>query len=525
MSLFSVFARWMGLDDDSYLSGRRVGVNEALGVPPAWYAHNKLTGDFGRIPVDVKRVVGQGSINDTLHVGYQLLREQPNKIQAPSTFKEQFLSHALLKGNGRAAIIRNARTITELIPMMPDATWTIIHEGEKYHITKPDNQSKKNLFDAYDADANGYLVFHDDDVLHVPGFSFDGVEGIGLLDVANKTFATGSEEVNFKLNQLKRGFRGKLFLEAPTGALRKTEDAKEFIDEFNKTEAGSDNAAKAGLLREGIKANAVSMNNNDAQFAALQKLTRQEVGMLFGLEAMPGDGESSSYSTREQSQLAYLQCLDHWLVKFEEQCDMKLRTRREKNSREVYFKCNPAALYRTDLATTMESFSKAIASRIMNPNECRAKLDLNPYVGGDEFINPAISTATGEQSPDEAEDTLEDDQEDSQEDTQEQARNDRAVEQMLRGLIRTEGNNAINASKKAQFVAWIGKKYPQWENKLADKIEAIGLDRDLARLHCEKSTQILATLAAQYGGESLQKAVETEVKTWENRLFELKGAK
>jgi phage portal protein BeeE len=442
-------------------------------------------------------VVGQGSINDTLHVGYQLLREQPNKIQAPSTFKEQFLSHALLKGNGRAAIIRNARTITELIPMMPDATWTIIHEGEKYHVTKPDNQSKKNLFDAYDADSNGYLVFHDADVLHVPGFSFDGVEGIGLLDVANKTFATGSEEVNFKLNQLRRGFRGKLFLEAPPAAFRKAEDAKEFIDDFN----------------------------NDAQFAALQKLTRQEVGMLFGLEAMPGDGESSSYSTREQSQLAYLQCLDHWLVKFEEQCDMKLRTRREKNSREVYFKCNPAALYRTDLATTMESFSKAIASRIMNPNECRAKLDLNPYVGGDEFINPAISTATGEQSPDEAEDTPEDDQEGSQEDTQEQARNDRAVEQMLRGLIRTEGNNAINASKKAQFVAWIGKKYPQWEAKLADKIEAIGLDRDLARLHCEKSTQILATLAAQYGGESLQKAVENEVKTWEDRIFELKGAK
>jgi HK97 family phage portal protein len=520
MSLIGVFARWMGIDDDSFSSGRKVGLRDALGVPPAWYAHNKLTGDFGRLPIDVKRKVGEGSLNDTEHDGYYLLREQPNKIQAPTTFKEQILSHALMKGNGRAAVIRTSRGISELIPMMPDATWTIIYEGEKYHITKPENQSKKDLFDTFDTDKNGYLIFHDSDVLHLTGFSWDGVEGLGLLDIANATFATGYEEARFKLNQLRRGFRGKLFLEAPPAAFRKAEDAKEFIDDFNKIEAGSENSAKAGLLREGIKANAVSMNNNDAQFAALQKLTRQEVGMLFGLEGMPGDGDSVSYNSLEQKQLAYLQCLDHWLVKFEEQCDIKLRTPRERRSGEVYFKFNAAALYRTDLRTTMESFSKAIASRIMNPNECRAKLDLNPYDGGDEFINPAISTPTGEQSADEVEDSPEDEQEDSQD-----SRNDRAVEQMLRGLIRTEGNNAINASKKAQFVAWIAKKYPQWENKLADKIEAIGLDRDLARLHCEKSTQILATLAAQYGGESLQKAVENEVKTWENRLFELKGAK
>ncbi len=523
MSLVSVFARWMGIDDDFFSSGRKVGLRDALGVPPAWYAHNKLTGDFGRLPIDVKRKVGEGSINDIKHDGYYLLREQPNKIQAPTTFKEQILSHALMKGNGRAAIIRTSRGISELIPMMPDSTWTIIYEGEKYHITKPENQSKRDLFDTFDTDENGYLIFHDSDVLHLTGFSWDGVEGLGLLDIANATFATGYEETRFKLNQLRQGFRGKLFLEAPPAAFRKAEDAKEFIDDFNKIEAGSENSAKAGLLREGIKANAVSMNNNDAQFAALQKLTRQEVGMLFGLEGMPGDGDSVSYNSLEQKQLAYLQCLDHWLVKFEEQCDIKLRTPRERRSGEVYFKFNAAALYRTDLRTTMESFSKAIASRIMNPNECRAKLDLNPYEGGDEFINPAISTPAGKQSEDEVKDSLEDQQEDEQEDSQD-SRNDRAVEQMLRDLIKTEGNNAINASKKAQFVAWIGKNYPKWQNKLADKIEAIGLDRDLARIHCEKSTEILAGLAAKHGGNSLQKAVETEVKSWENRVFDLKGA-
>ena len=305
---------------------------------------------------------------------------------------------------------------------------------------------------------------------------------------------------------------------------RRQEDAKDFIDAFNATEAGSENAGKAGLLRDGIKANAISMSNNDAQFVELQKFNRQDIGMLFGLEGMPGDGDSTSYNSLEQKQLAYLAALDRWLVKFEEQCDTKLRTFQEKRQRTTYFKFNRGALLRTDLMTTAEAMSKFIQNRIMNPNECRAKLDMNPYVGGDEFINPAIQT-TAEQSPDEVEDTPEDDAEDEAEGESDSSQNvnNRAAEQMLRDLIKTEGNNAINAAGKAGFVAWIGRNYGKWESKIADKIEAIGLDRDLARIHCQESTQILAGLAAKHGQKDLKNAVETEVKSWGNRVFNLLG--
>jgi HK97 family phage portal protein len=516
MDMLSRLVQWAGFGWD--VNPARVGIKDAMGIPPAFFAHNKLTGDFARLPIDVKKVVGKGAENDLKHDGYRLLRKQPNKIQSPTVFKQQLLSHAIMRGNGRAAIIRNGTGVEELIPMMPERTWTVIHEGLKYHAYKPEDQSKTELFDTYDTDDNGYIVFRDSDVLHVSGFSWNGVDGLGLLDLANVVFSTSKEAIKFQNQQIAKGFRAKLFLEAPPAMFRNDTDAKKFIDAFNAAEAGSDNAGKAGLLREGIKANAVSMSNSDAQFVDLQKFNRADIGMLFGLEGMPGDGETDSYNSREQTQIAYLQCLDRWLVQFEEQCDMKLLTPTEIRLNKAYFKFNTGAILRTALKETIDAFSVAVSSRIMNPNECRSKLDLNPYEGGEEFINPNIQRSGDDPEP-EPEGTPEDDQEDSQE----QARNDRAVEQMLRGLIKTEGNNAINASKKAQFVAWIGKKYPQWEAKLADKIEAIGLDRDLARIHCEKSTQILAGLAAKYGGESLQKAVETEVKTWENRIFSLKG--
>lgn len=210
---------------------------------------------------------------------------------------------------------------------------------------------------------------------------------------------------------------------------------------------------------------------------------------------------------------------------------MKLRTDSEKRLGRIYFKFNTAAILRTDLKSTIDAFSIAISSRIMNPNECRAKLDLNPYDGGDQFINPNIQQATGEASPGENEQDPADTEEDASEgengsDDSSPTNNARAVEIMLRDLIKTEGNNAINAAGKGQFVAWIGKNYSKWQSKLADKVEAIGLDRDSARIHCEESARQLAELAAKHGPKDLQNAVKNTVETWGNRAILLqKGAK
>ena len=48
---------------------------------------------------------------------------------------------------------------------------------------------------------------------------------------------------------------------------------------------------------------------------------------------------------------------------------------------------------RADYAARMEGLSKAIAARILSPNEVRAILNRPPYEGGDKFINPNVQTA------------------------------------------------------------------------------------------------------------------------------------
>jgi HK97 family phage portal protein len=417
-------------------------------------------------------------------------------------------------GNGRAAIIRQGGAISELIPMMPDRTWTLIHEGRKWHVTRPLNDDKRNLFDGWDTDKNGFIMFPDEDVLHITGFSYNGVEGIGLLEIGQNALGTGVASQKHTNQQLRKGFRGKLFLEVPPGQLRDEAKAREFLESFNKSESGPDNSGKAAMLREGVKANALNMSNNDAQFIELQKFNRQDVGMLFGLESMPGDGESVSYNSLEQQNLAYLKCLDRWLVKWEEECDRKLRSPIEKRKGSKYFKFNRQAIHRTDLATTMTALCNAITHRIMSPNEARAKLDMNPYEGGDVYANPAVTPGPASEEPEEEETPEQDQQSDA---------NARALEETIRSLMQREANNAISGAKSANFCDWIEKNYAKWEPKLAEKLEVLGLDRDLARIHCDESKAILLEIAGNSTVETLENNVKNAVKDWKNRTFSMIG--
>jgi len=513
-SIVSGLIKALGGTDDT--NTKRVGLHGALTLPPVWYALTKVCGDFGKLPLDIKKKVGKGAENDEQHYGYRLLRERPNKLQSPSVFKEQVLGHAIMFGNGRAAIVRKGSDVTELIPMMPDRSHTIVANGEKYHATYPMKQSNVEMFSDWETHKDGYIWMHDDDVLHIPGFSFNGIEGIGLLDIAQGTFGIGIGSHSHLKTQLKKGFAGKLFFKVPVGQLRDEAKAKEFLKQINEQEGGLENAGKAGMLREGIDITSVGQSNTEAQLMELAKFTRQDIGLLFGIDAMPGDGETSSYNSEEQENLRYQANADRWYVKWEEQCDMKLRTKKQVVSRSHYYKVNRAAMYRTDLATTTTSLGTLITHKVMNPNEARAKLDMNPYEGGDAFENPAITPGPSGAKPEPEKDPATDGG---------QTQNRLAIDATIRNMIQVEATRIKNMAGKPDFLAKAEKFYNEWSIKFADKLEELGLERGISNIHCDQSEAILVGILSKTEPQNVQKAVENAVKTWGNRVNNLIGGK
>ena len=59
-----------------------------------------------------------------------------------------------------------------------------------------------------------------------------------------------------------------------------------------------------------------------------------------------------------------------------------------------YFEFAVDALVKADIAARFEAYSKAIASRVLSPNDVRAKENLPPYKGGDTYENPNTSTTS-----------------------------------------------------------------------------------------------------------------------------------
>jgi HK97 family phage portal protein len=400
---------------------------------------------------------------------------------------------------------------------MPDRTITGMIDGEKMHACKPSRDDRFDLLTDMRQSPEDTVIIPDENVLHIPGLGFDGVEGKSLLKIAAESWGLGKGAESRASSQLRRGYSGGIMLEAPAGMFRKEEDAKEFLEFFRKNHDGEHNAGKTGLLRDGVKANVLQMSNSDAQFIEQRRFQRQDAALWFLLEQILGDDSSVSYNSLEQKNLGYLSsCLMRWLCKWEEECNEKLLSQKEKDRDSHYFKFNVAALLRADYKTTIDSLSLAINARIMSPNEAREKLDMNSYEGGDEYANPAITP--GQPGADQEE---QDEPADDESDRQDNGRARLAAQEMVRSLLKREANDAVNGTNRGNFVAWIDRYYSRWEPKLADKLESIGLDRDLAREHCSQSIGYLLDASGKSTQENLKETVSEMVKDWPNRAAKI----
>jgi len=195
-----------------------------------------------------------------------------------------------------------------------------------------------------------------------------------------------------------------------------------------------------------------------------------------------------------------------WLVKWEEECNKKLLAAQ---SNLYYFKFNTGALLRADHKTTIESLSLGITARIYSPNEARQKLDMNPYEGGDEYENPAITPGSpgGEQD---AEDVEPDDPQES------------IAKERLVHMLGVEIDRIKSHTAKPNFVDAIDRFYTSWEPKLASVFGAAGIDKELATDHCNESREMLLNCAGSATTQQeLRQNVDKCVENWKSRAGSL----
>lgn len=486
-------------------------VDKALSYPPVWHAVSKISGHIAYLPLNLHRETTRAgktkNEKPTNHAGYRLMRVRANVYQTPFVFKRQLMVHALMLGNGYAYIKRDG-LMSELWPLMPDRLETRLVFGEKIHFYKPDRDEKLSLEDDIQqaiekSKKEGkaeVIPLRDSEVLHIPGLSYDGFSGKSVLSLAARSFNLGIGAEVVERTRQKRGYSGGVMLEAPEGVLTKQKDAEEFIEAWDKRHGGEENAGKAGLLTRGVKANVLQMSNLDSQFLENRKFQRQDTALMFMLEHILGDDSSVSYNSLEQKNLAYLQnCLSAWMKTWEEECEVKLLTPAEQQGG-YYFKFNDGALLRTDKQTTATIISTLRSSQVINANEARGWLDMNPFEGGDSYDNPNTTSSkpSGAAAP-------------------QPAKENAPIQNRFKHLLKTEGKQAVDACKAGNFCSKVEKLYAKWL-----KTWTADIGGEAAKSHCESSkAELLSCADKAKTQDELMELVTQLVATWPAKANEL----
>ena len=504
----------IGSSDKKYVTP-----HNALSYPPIWYAVNKICGHVGQLPLTLHRRLDRGAEVARAHPAYKLLRERPNAWQTPAVFKELMQCHCLLWGNAYAWIRKEGGRPVELVPLYPGRTAPELVRGTKQYLHLVEN-GDEYIAQWKQPSEGSYIVLQEDEVFHLPGLGFNGYAGESLWKVASDSWRIGLASDDRIKQGFENGFKAAMLLEAPPEAFRKEEDAREFITEFNKYHSGSENADRAGLLTRGIKANVMQMNSQEAEMVEHRRYQRQDVALWFLLESILGDDSSVSYNSLEQKNLAYLSnCLMRWLVKWEEEANRKLLAT---NSNLYYFKYNTAALLRSDYRTTVESLGVAITHRMINPNEAREKLDLNPYEGGDAFENPAITPGQATMEENDDADEMEEPETDTEDDDAEASVQQRVIRSELEHLMGIEKKQVLQCCKKKSFADAVSSHYDKWHKTMCRAVNRFGGDEEAAKQMCWKHKEsVLACADFATDAESLTELVEDVMQTWEQDCADL----
>jgi HK97 family phage portal protein len=387
------FLEWAtgGLTSDA---GVAVNGYTALTHCPLWQGVNIIAGDIGQVPI---RLVKNDFHDQRDHNAWQLLRVRPNDLQSPSLFKETVIQWALIWGNGVAWTPRAGSRITDMIPLRPDCLrpeLVAFDDGQVmlYHYISPT--------------AGKSYVFFPDEVIHIQGLTSDGIWGYALHEIAKNTIGHGLALEKHGNLQFSNGARPSGVLEHP--AKLSPEARRELRTDWNAIHSGPDNAGKIAILWEGMKFNATSMTNLEAEWIEAKKLDRVNAASLLNLPAHKLNAleDSSVRSNLEEQNETYKQMtLTRWSNRMDEEFRRKLLTDKEWKSDEYQFVFDWDAFMKADIDTLTTVADRLVKATIFNPNEGRRMLGYAPREGGEEYGSPAINPnpkrpEDGKESPD-----------------------------------------------------------------------------------------------------------------------------
>lgn len=363
-------------------AGVRVTESRSLTMPAVWRAVTLLAGVIASLPLHAYRSNGAQRDRATGSPAERAL-SKPHPDLTAYEWLEIVVSHLALWGNAYLLIKRDGLgRVLYMLPIHPSQ----VRVGRR---SKPDpdtgSLAKRYKIDGPLPDGSAGRVLSDLDVLHIPGFGYDGVCGVSPIRAARQSvgLAIAAEEYGAKLFG-----SGSL----ATGVLQTDQrltqaQADRLHERWTAKHSGMGSAHGTIVLDRGTSFHQLSIHPDDAQFLESRSFQVSEIARMFGVppHMLMDTDKSTSWGTGiEQQTIGFVTyTLRPWISRIEARLTALL------GPADVYVRFELEGLLRGDSAQRAAFYKTMREIGVFDTDEVRALEDLPPVDGGDVRHVPA----------------------------------------------------------------------------------------------------------------------------------------
>lgn len=505
-----------------------------------------IASKIAELPLVTYRDDGKSKMPAKDRSEYEILLTEFNPETSAMIGREAGIAHLLTWGNSYTQIVRNksGSEILSLQVLGPD-------------VTRPVRQKDGSiLYEVYQRGTARLIAsLESEEVIHVPGLSFDGLVGYSPIRVAKSAIRSGMAQDKEAESFITRGIRPPGAIKFPPGKkFRDEQDAIQYRDRFRRIHSTTESGQTILVLEDGSDWMSLGVDPKSAQLLDSRKYSRKEICGLYRVPPhLIGDVDSSTSwgsGIAEQTQGFVDFCLMGWISRIEAELKRKLG----RDDPEVYYRHCTEELLRGDLLKRTQAREIQHRRGIITDNEWRLDEHLNPVEGGDvrhfplnegritddgeEIVPAAAASPLPAPAPNETNETPPDSGTDSGGDHQQQQ--SRLAELLRKSILsgaarclRKEAEHARRAANNVSaFVSWVDEFYAKHLDMVRDHVgiaaaawaTIYGAGADYPEQHIARSREEILS-AAEVPASKLVEAVERCVQSWTDggRLADVAG--
>jgi HK97 family phage portal protein len=359
----------------------RVSAEKALSLTPFRSAVTLIAETIGLLPFKVYRDLGDGAkVSARDHRAWRMLHDKPNPVTTAHRFWSTVATHLLVWGNAYIEKLRDeSGLVTEL--WLRDPTQMAVEWNDV---------SKRRRF--FEDTATGRKFWTDEQILHIPGWSVNGLTGESMVYRGRQTIGNAIAREEFEGSFYRRGAVLSLVIKHP-GTLKPARGRpaqRHVLGALRRL----GNAHGTPVLEEGATLEKVSPTLQELQFEEAQQRSRTEIAVMFRLPpAFLGGttGDSLTYATVESNMIQFAQ---HTIQPYTTMIESAVAADTGIFPFQSWFpEFVLDGLLRADSNARAQFYRALTACGAIVPNEIRDRENMPPRDGGDEPLKAATSVA------------------------------------------------------------------------------------------------------------------------------------